>query len=130
MTDASSVYTLARRVGGNIGYAVVATLLSQGIQVHRFYLSAHVTDLDHVSQAYRASLSELLRHLGMNAASTSKAALVMLDRMLDTQATMMAYNDISLVFGLLFLILLPFVALIPSKSRILGLIKARSTGKA
>jgi DHA2 family multidrug resistance protein len=53
----------------------------------------------------------------------------MLDRMLDTQATMMAYNDISLVFGLLFLILLPVVALVPSKSRILGLIKARSTGK-
>lgn len=54
----------------------------------------------------------------------------MLDRMLDTQATMMARNDISLVFGPLFLILLPFVALIPSKSRILGLIKTRSTGKA
>jgi DHA2 family multidrug resistance protein len=130
MTDASSVYTLARRVGGNIGYAVVATLLSQGIQVHRFYLSAHVNDLDHVSQTYRASLTELLQHLGMGAASASRGALVMLDRILDGQATMMAYNDISLIFGFLFLTQLPFVALIPSRSRILGLIKARSTGKA
>jgi len=129
MTDASSVYTLARRVGGNIGYAVVATLLSQGIQVHRFYLAAHVNDLDHVSQAYRASLSQLLQQLGVGAANTSKAALVMLDRMLDRQATMMAYNDISFIFGFLFLTLLPFVSLVPSKRQILNLIKARSTGK-
>ena len=40
MTDASSLYTLARRIGGNIGYALVATLVARGQQIHRVQLVA------------------------------------------------------------------------------------------
>jgi MFS transporter, DHA2 family, multidrug resistance protein len=35
MTDASSIYTLSRRVGGNIGYALLATIVDRRGQLHR-----------------------------------------------------------------------------------------------
>lgn len=129
MTDASSIYTLARRVGGNIGYAVVATLLSHGVQVHRAYLSESISGLDPVSQAYRTGLTELLHRLGLNAVHSSQAALAMLDKLLNQQATMMAYNDISLVFGGLFMILLPFVWLMPSRAQMMAVMQMRMRGK-
>jgi DHA2 family multidrug resistance protein len=38
LTAASSIYTLAQRVSGNIGYALVATLVARGTQAQRVHL--------------------------------------------------------------------------------------------
>jgi MFS transporter, DHA2 family, multidrug resistance protein len=43
MTGASSLYTLARRIGGNIGYALVATLVARIQQIHRVQMVSHIT---------------------------------------------------------------------------------------
>ena len=32
-------------LGGNIGYALVTTLLSRGIQIHRAHFAEHISDL-------------------------------------------------------------------------------------
>jgi MFS transporter, DHA2 family, multidrug resistance protein len=116
ITDASGIYTLSRRVGGNIGYALVATLVSHGEQVHRFDLAAHVTIFSHNTQAYSSALIALLRQLGVSAAAAPATALTLLDQLLDKQATMMAYNDVSLVFGLIFLAMLPLVFFLPDRT--------------
>ncbi|GKT30740.1 DHA2 family efflux MFS transporter permease subunit, partial [Aduncisulcus paluster] len=42
ITDASSIYTLGRRIGGNIGYALVAVLLDRKIQIHTSFLMENV----------------------------------------------------------------------------------------
>ena len=125
VTDASSIYTLARRVGGNIGYALVATLLDRGIRVHRGYLAEHISDLSQNTQDYQATLVQLLHNLGVDAVSASKLALGMLEKLLMRQATMLAYNDISFIFGCLFFLLVPMVAFLPSKARILALSATR-----
>jgi DHA2 family multidrug resistance protein len=121
VTDASSIYTLARRVGGNIGYALVATLLDRGVQVHRGYLAEHISDLSQNTLDYQATLLRLLHDMGVDAVNASKLAVGMLEKTLLRQATMLAYNDISLIFGCLFFLLVPLVFLLPSKARILAL---------
>jgi len=113
MTDASSIYTLARRVGGNIGYAVVATLVSSGEQLHRAHLSEHVSSLSQLTQAYQSALTETMRQLGVAAANAPTAALALMNRALDRQAAMMAYNDISLIFGFMIVGMLPFAFMLP-----------------
>lgn len=113
MTDASSLYTLSRRVGGNIGYAVVATLVSSGEQMHRAHLTEHVSTMSTLSQAYQNALTESMRQLGVAAANAPAAALALLNRMIDRQAAMLAYNDISLIFGFMIVGMLPFAFLLP-----------------
>ena len=46
MTAATSLYTLARRVGGNLGYALVATLVERFSVIHQAHLSAHISNLN------------------------------------------------------------------------------------
>ncbi|WP_022664026.1 DHA2 family efflux MFS transporter permease subunit [Desulfospira joergensenii] len=106
MIHATSFYTLSRRIGGNIGYAVVATLVARGQQVHRADLVAHVTP-------YNPNLSGYLHQLSGHL--SGQGAMAFVDRVIIQQATMLAYNDVSMIFGLLFLAVLPFVFLLPSQ---------------
>ena len=43
---------------------------------------------------------------------------MLIDGLLNRQARMMAYNDTSLVLGLLFLIVMPLILLIPSRKKL------------
>ena len=106
MTDATSFYTLTRRIGGNIGYAVAATLVARGEQLHRGDLVAHITPFNPNFLDYTHRLSSLADPSGL-------PVLALVNRMVNQQATMLAYNDVSMIFGLLFLSILPFVFLLP-----------------
>ncbi len=55
MTAATSLYTLARRVGGNIGYALVATLVDRFSVIHQGHLSDHISPLNSAYSAIMRS---------------------------------------------------------------------------
>jgi DHA2 family multidrug resistance protein len=118
MTDASSLYTLARRIGGNIGYALVATLVARGQQVHRVQLIAHVTPYNPNLAEFQRQAARLLGHMGLNPAAMQHTGLALLNVLVNRQATMMAYNDVSWTMGLLFLAVIPLALLLPSRKRI------------
>jgi DHA2 family multidrug resistance protein len=116
-TDASSLYTLSRRVGGNIGYALVATLMARHSQIHRVPLTEHISDL---SPQFVTQLQETTRHLlgrGLNPAQAETAAMAIIDRMVNTQATMLAFNDASWVMGMMFLVVTPLILFLPGRAR-------------
>ena len=115
MTDASSLYTLARRIGGNIGYAVVATLVARGQQIHR-------SDLATTCNVYNPNLADFQNHAaallaktGMNPAAIQHAGQALLNVLINRQATMMAYNDVSWILGIMFLTTIPLALLLPSR---------------
>jgi DHA2 family multidrug resistance protein len=118
MTDASSLYTLSRRVGGNIGYALVATLVARGQQIHRVQLVAHVTPYNPNLADYQRQAAGLFNHMGLNPAALQHAGKALLDVVVNRQAAMMAYNDVSWTLGLLFLAIIPFALMLPSRRRI------------
>jgi DHA2 family multidrug resistance protein len=115
MTDASSLYTLARRIGGNIGYALVATLVARGQQIHRVQLVAHVTPYNPNLADFQRQAAALLDHAGLNTAALQHAGQALLNSLVNRQAAMMAYNDVSWTFGLLFLATIPLALLLPSR---------------
>ena len=115
MTDASALYTLARRVGGNIGYSLVAVLLDRGVTIHRAHLAEHLSELNPLTQDQIASLTQMLLAKGVGAVNAAPLALGLLEKELVRQATMLAYNDISVIFGGLFLILVPMAFFLPSR---------------
>ena len=116
MTDASSFYTLARRVGGNIGYALTATWVARGVQIHRTHLVAHVAVGSQTLTAYAKSGAALLAHAGMGTASAPQVSMALTNAMVNRQATMLAYNDVSWLFGILFLCTIPMAFYLPSRS--------------
>ena len=115
MTDASSLYTLARRIGGNIGYALVATLVARGQQIHRVQLVAHVTPYNANLAEFQRQAARLLDHAGLNPAALHHTGQALLNFLVNRQASMMAYNDVSWILGLLFLATIPLALLLPSR---------------
>ncbi len=115
MTEATSLFTLTRRVGGNIGYALIATIIARQQQVHHVQLAAHVSDTNPLFvTAYQQATGVLTAH-GANPAQAPQLAMGIVDRILNGQARMMAYNDASLVLAVLFLLTIPLVFLLPSR---------------
>ncbi len=116
MTNASSIFTLARRVGGNIGYALVATMVERGRQVHRVDLIGHLNPYSAKIAAYQQHMSELLQQSGANPATIKHTVLAWLNFLVNRQATMLAYNDVSWFLGILFLCTIPLLWLLPNRS--------------
>ncbi len=120
MTDASSLYTLARSVGGNIGYALTATLVARGVQIHRSILVSHVSIFDPAYVEFSRSVSSFLSHAGVGAAAAPGVSLALADSIVNRQAAMMAYNDVSMVFGILFLATVPLLFILPNRATIMA----------
>lgn len=120
MTDASSIYTLARRVGGNIGYALVATMVSRGMQTHRVDLVSHINPYNPAFQFHIDGITHALAKTGMNPEALRQTGLAVTNRIINGQAAMMAYNDVSWFLGLMFISVIPLVLLLPGKQALQG----------
>jgi DHA2 family multidrug resistance protein len=127
LTEASSIYTLARRVGGNIGYALAATLVAHGEQIHRVHLAGHISLLNQATRSYQSALANLMRHAGVSTADAPWTILALLERLLNRQASMMAYNDVSLFFGCIFLFMIPLIFFLPAHTETTGVKRLHPT---
>lgn len=116
MTNATSLYTLSRRIGGNIGYALAATLVDRGQQIHRAYLAGNVNPYNPVFNEFGRMAEKAFHYSGVDPAAIKQTIYALVDRLINLQATMMAYNDVSKIFGVLFLCTLPFLLLLPGRA--------------
>lgn len=117
MTAAAGFYTLARRVGGNIGYALVATLADRRSTFHRVRLISYIHPLNSAYVATQAALATRLIQQQVDPASAQVKALALIDHTVNRQATMLAYNDIAWIMGTMFLGVVPLLFLLPGKNR-------------
>jgi len=118
MTEASSLYTLSRRIGGNIGYALAASVVARRLQFHHARLAENITPGDPAYRTLRQQMASVFLHRGSDAVTAGSQTNRLLDGMVNQQARMMAYNDTSLIFGLLFLVVTPLLLLIPSREKL------------
>jgi len=109
MTAATGLYTLSRRVGGNIGYALVATLIERFSGFHREHLRTHISTLSSAYVGYNTALTARLAQQTGDPVAAQNKALMMADSLVNRQAAMLAYNDIAWVFSVMFLCILPFI---------------------
>ena len=116
MTGASSLYTLARRVAGNIAYAALATMIDRRTQFHRTRLIESVTGLDPNYVRTSAGFTARLMQFGYHSAATTDRSLALVNGLVNRQSTMMAYNDVNWLVAMMALAVLPFVLLLPRKA--------------
>jgi MFS transporter, DHA2 family, multidrug resistance protein len=112
MTAATSLYTLARRVGGNIGYALVATLVDRFSVAHRGHLIEHISPLNPAYLSYHDHLTARLVQGGGDPVTAPQKALALVNTEVNRQAAILAYNDLAWVFGVMFLGTLPLLFLL------------------
>jgi DHA2 family multidrug resistance protein len=118
MTEASSLYTLARRIGGNIGYALAASVVSSRLQFHHARLAEHIAPGNPVFRGFEQSMAGYLTRSGSDPVTAGRQMTMLVDGLVNRQARMLAYNDTSLVFGILFLVVMPLLLLIPRRKNL------------
>uniref|UniRef100_A0A831U526 DHA2 family efflux MFS transporter permease subunit n=1 Tax=Geobacter metallireducens TaxID=28232 RepID=A0A831U526_GEOME len=112
MGNAAGLYNLLRNVGGSVGIAVAATMLSRQSQFYQNVLVDSVTPYSPAAQQKLELLQQGLMLRGLDAATAHKASLAAVYGMVQRQAGMLAYNYIFWIVGLTFLGVVPFLLLL------------------
>jgi MFS transporter, DHA2 family, multidrug resistance protein len=105
----SGIMNLSRNMGGDIGIALVTTLITRRSQTHQSNLSAHTTAYN---PAYMAKLDAMTRnfeHQGAAAVDAAQQATAAMYRQLAQQATQLAYLDALLALGVATALMVPLV---------------------
>jgi DHA2 family multidrug resistance protein len=112
MPDATGLNSLFRQVGGSIGLAVFATLLGNHMVSARAALAAQLSPSRAPVQERLSGLQHGFIERGMDAASAQTAALQTLAGTVARQASVLAFQHVFLLAGVMFLMVLPLLPLL------------------
>ncbi len=107
ITSAASLFALFRRIGGNLGYAIVASQVEHRAVFHRARLVDHLTPYDTTTSQALDGLTGRLASSGLAPGVAEDSAVKLLDGTVTRHATMMAYNDVFWLMGMLFIFTIP-----------------------
>jgi DHA2 family multidrug resistance protein len=109
MADATGLNSLFRQVGGSIGLAIAATLLSRfGAQAHSAMI-AHVTPAD-AAAVERLRMGTAAFHArGLDLETARRLALTTMDGAVALQSQLLGFEKLFLLAGLCFLLVLPLL---------------------
>ncbi|HZI41279.1 MAG TPA: DHA2 family efflux MFS transporter permease subunit, partial [Gemmatimonadaceae bacterium] len=112
LAQGTGLYNFFRQLGGSFGIAVIATLLSRYTTQVRATLAEHVTRTDAVSMSRLQSLTQGMMARGADLWAARREALMILDRQITAQASVIAYSRIYVLSALLILALIPLLVLV------------------
>ncbi len=109
MGNATGIYNLLRNIGGSVGIALSATMLTRLAQFYQANLVGHVNPYNPLVQSRLRQLAEAAMARGMDAATSQKAALGIVLLTVRKEAALLSYNYIFWVIGLSFLCIIPLL---------------------
>ena len=104
----SGIVNLARNMGGDIGIALVTTLIARRSQFHQARLAEHVVPSGDLG-ARLAGIAEHLQQMGIGAAQATKMAYGQIYAQVIKQAQTLAYLDALLMLSIFAAIMVPLV---------------------
>ncbi len=93
MPSASSLFNMTRNLGGSIGIAMLASMLTNRQHFHSARLGESVSMLSDATQARLDQLTQGFIAGGIDPAQAANQALAMIDRIVRRESYVMAYND-------------------------------------
>jgi MFS transporter, DHA2 family, multidrug resistance protein len=111
LAQGTGLFNLTRQLGGSLGIAIMATLLSRFNTVQKAILAEHVVVGDPTAQARLDLITRGLIARGVNAVTAPHQALAVLDRQLTAQANVLAFSKLYLLSGVLLVAALPLLLL-------------------
>jgi DHA2 family multidrug resistance protein len=106
MGNATAIFNLLRNLGGSFGVAISTTFLARRAQFHQARLVEHVNPLSAPLREGMDRLQDLVPGL------SEEGSLGMLYNHVQQQASMLSYNDIFAAVALLFVLLVPLLAIL------------------
>jgi DHA2 family multidrug resistance protein len=121
LAQGTGMFNLTRQLGGSLGIAISATLLSRFTAQSRALLAEHVVVGDPQSMTRVQGITRALIAKGTDAISAKQQALFILDKQLQAQASVLAFSKLYLLSGIALVASLPLLLLFRTgKSRGLG----------
>src|SRR5690242_4027163 len=111
LAQGTGMFNLTRQLGGSLGIAIMATLLTRYTTQAKQLLTEHVTTMDPLAVTRLDQITRGLMARGMNAAVAQQQALAVLDRQIGAQASVLAFSRIYVISGVVLLCSLPLLFL-------------------
>jgi len=111
LAQGTGMFNLTRQLGGSLGIAIMATLLTRYTAQTKSLLSEHVTTMDPTALVRLDMLARGLVARGVNPYVAKQQALAVLDKQIGAQASVLAFGRIYLLSGLILLAGLPLLLL-------------------
>jgi DHA2 family multidrug resistance protein len=111
MGNATSLFNLVRNLGGSIGISAVNTIQVRREQMNINILGRHVNPYDSSSRQTLSALQRMFMSKGSDIVSAAHQARETIFRMVEQQASMLAYNTVFRLLGGLFLLMVPLIFL-------------------
>jgi DHA2 family multidrug resistance protein len=109
MGNATSLFNLMRNMGGSVGIAAIATMLSRSTQAQYNVLGSHVSAFDTQSRALLDQFRAGFVARGMDFTTAGRAAYAALSGMVGQQAIMVAFVQLFRILALVFAVVVPLV---------------------
>jgi DHA2 family multidrug resistance protein len=117
LADATGSNSLLRQIGGSIGLALFATLLSRAQHAARAGLVSHV---DPSRPEVQARITMMQRSMGGMGTAGRETALRAIQYIVERQAMVLAFEKMFLLAGILFVVVLPLLAFLKSPKAAAG----------
>jgi DHA2 family multidrug resistance protein len=115
MADGSGLFNLMRQWGGSAGIAFLSTFLDQRCALHRAALVEHITLYSPMAAAQMHQAQALLASRVVSPAMVRSLVYALIDRSVQAQAYVLAFEDAFRVTGLAFVVALPLLLLFSRK---------------
>src|SRR5689334_5494092 len=111
LAQGTGMFNLTRQLGGSLGIAVMATLLTRFTAAKKALLTEHLTTMDPTSLGRLNSITNGLLARGINPITAKQQALMILDRQVQAQASVLAFSRIYILSGIILVSTLPLLFL-------------------
>lgn len=105
----TGMFNLMRQLGGSLGIAIMATMLARQSAVQKAMLTEHAGSYDPATMQRMQGLMQGMAARGIDVAAAKQQALMILDRQITQQASVMAFSRIYLISGILLVSALPLL---------------------
>ena len=109
MGNATSLFNLMRNLGGSVGIAVIATMLSRNTQSQYNILGTHVSAFDARTRMLLEQMRGAFISGGMDFSTAGRAAYAALSGIVSQQAVMVAFVQLFRILALVFAVVIPLV---------------------
>jgi DHA2 family multidrug resistance protein len=110
ISDATGSNSLVRQIGGSVGVAIFATLQTRAMITARHGLVAHLNPgSPEVIQRLTSTSQVFTGRGGLDPSSARSGASAMLDFIITRQATVLSFEKMFLLAGIVFLLILPLL---------------------
>jgi DHA2 family multidrug resistance protein len=111
LAQGTGMFNLTRQLGGSLGIAIMATLLTRYTKVEKAVLSTHVGANDPETVSRLAALTRGFIARGADVVTAQQRALAVIDRQIAGQASVLAFSRIYIISGLVLAAGLPLLLL-------------------